>query len=56
MTAADGIDLLHSYQCGKDPGPLTLQQARTILTIHAGHGPKCRQYLDAMAQLSEVMG
>jgi hypothetical protein len=41
--------------CNDDPGPIaTLDEARFVLTSHAGHGPDCLQYHAAMARASEV--
>jgi hypothetical protein len=41
--------LMNSRDCSHDPGELTYDRARFILTVHAGHGGGCRQYLAAAA-------
>jgi hypothetical protein len=42
--------------CAADPGPPTVDQARFVLTLHAGHGGHCHQYLGALFRISVVCG
>jgi hypothetical protein len=41
--------LVQSRDCGQEPIGLTYERARFILTVHAGHGARCHQYLAASA-------
>ncbi|GAA5100548.1 MULTISPECIES: hypothetical protein [Nocardia] len=40
---------VQSRDCGLDPVGLSYDRARFILTVHGGHGARCRQYLAAAA-------
>jgi hypothetical protein len=57
MTTTADADRWRSIHqnCADTPGPITsLEQARYVLTLHAGHGGGCRQYLAALRRTSEV--
>jgi hypothetical protein len=41
--------LVHSRDCAQEPVGLTYERARFILTVHAGHGARCSQYLVSSA-------
>ncbi|MEV4234565.1 hypothetical protein ACIBJI_01810 [Nocardia sp. NPDC050408] len=41
--------LVQSRDCNQEPVGLTYDRARFILSVHAGHGAHCRQYLAASA-------
>lgn len=48
-------DIIHRF-CDDCPTPIaSLEEARRVLTVHAGHGPGCQQYLAALSRVSEVM-
>jgi hypothetical protein len=52
----DRWQLIHRY-CADEPGPITsLDEARYVLSQHAGHGADCLQYLAAQCRASEVLG
>lgn len=41
--------------CEDSPQPIdSLDEARTVLSEHAGHGPGCQQYLAALSRTSTV--
>ncbi|MBL1079847.1 hypothetical protein JK358_36155 [Nocardia sp. 2] len=40
--------------CGCEPLCLTMEKARFVLAVHAGHGPACREYLGASAFVAET--
>ncbi len=41
--------LVQSRDCNQEPVGLSDDRARFILSVHAGHGARCRQYLAASA-------
>lgn len=41
--------LIQSRDCGQEPLALDYDRARFILSVHAGHGARCHQYLAASA-------
>ncbi|WP_067839271.1 hypothetical protein [Nocardia lijiangensis] len=41
--------LIQSRDCTQEPQVLDYDRARFILSVHAGHGSGCRQYLAASA-------
>lgn len=48
-------DAIHRF-CTDDPGMIgSLEEARRVLTIHAGHGTGCLQYLAALSRTSAVL-
>lgn len=48
-------DILHRV-CENDPGEIdALDEARLVLTLHAGHGPECLQYLAGLARTSSFL-
>ncbi|MFC8526954.1 MULTISPECIES: hypothetical protein [Nocardia] len=52
QTSLDTRDLWSSQHsdCAAEPTvPLDTDRARFICSMHAGHGPECRQYLAAAA-------
>lgn len=47
-------DIIHRV-CADEPGPINdLNEARRVLTTHAGHG--CPQYIAALGSVSSVHG
>lgn len=47
-------DIVHRF-CEDDPGPIrSFEEARRVLTIHAGHGARCLQYVAALSRTSTV--
>lgn len=50
----DGLELALSQHgdCSIGPTHLTLDRARVVLTVHAGHGPDCRQFQMALRYCS----
>ncbi len=42
--------------CSEQPGDLSLDVAKIILTQHAGHGAECLQFLGALERVSVVCG
>lgn len=34
--------------CDGNPPPMPLEEARCVLTAHAGHGSECRQFATAL--------
>ncbi|AHH16254.1 hypothetical protein NONO_c14510 [Nocardia nova SH22a] len=48
-------DIIHRF-CDDCLAPIaSLEEARRALTVHAGHGLGCLQYLAALSRVSEVM-
>jgi hypothetical protein len=47
---------IRHHVCGEQPGELSLDVARIILTQHAGHGEHCLQFLGALKRASMVCG
>ncbi|WP_225725620.1 MULTISPECIES: hypothetical protein [unclassified Nocardia] len=41
--------LVQGRDCTQEPIGLDYDRARFLLTVHAGHGARCRQYLAAAA-------
>ncbi|WP_330179614.1 hypothetical protein OHB26_24575 [Nocardia sp. NBC_01503] len=39
--------------CACEPLCLTVEKARFVIAVHAGHGPACREYLGASAFVAE---
>lgn len=56
QTSLDRLDLWGSghRDCAVEPTDLTPDLARFLRSVHAGHGPECRQYLAAAAFLDAV--
>ncbi|MEV0340143.1 hypothetical protein AB0H49_14020 [Nocardia sp. NPDC050713] len=42
--------------CGSPPIEMDCERAALVLSQHAEHGPRCRQYLAALALVSTVLG
>jgi hypothetical protein len=45
-----------SLECGTPPETMASDVARSVLGVHADHGPDCRAKIAALAELSTVLG
>lgn len=43
-------------ECASRSIAMDRERAMLVLTQHAEHGPRCRQYLAALARVSTVLG
>ncbi|MEU6585910.1 hypothetical protein [Nocardia sp. NPDC046763] len=57
LTSLDRRDLLDTAhrECALAPIDLDRDTAGLVLSLHAGHGPDCLQYLAALRALSTVV-
>ncbi|MGY1945003.1 hypothetical protein [Nocardia asiatica] len=53
--SADIVRIRHRI-CGEQPGEISFDVAKIILTQHAGHGGECLQFLRALERVSVVCG
>lgn len=57
LTSLDRRDLLDTVHrdCSRTAGTVDHDAARLVMSLHAGHGPDCLQYLMALRTLSTVL-
>ncbi|KZM72591.1 hypothetical protein [Nocardia terpenica] len=57
QSSAESRDLVATRyaSCRVDPGPMPTDHARIVLSLHAGHGPGCSQYLAALRSISTLL-